>query len=167
MVWKTWTDFLANPILLYEGCVCVRVQSCSTLCDPMDYSLPSSSVHGIFQARLLEWVATPSFRGSSWPRNQTWISCVSNTGRWILYRSCHLITIVIVFKILLLTFKIEAWIFRQKQWKCIGLKMSVVHLVQAQTIKWCPSPVCSGLITLIHHFFRLYINIKRISGLPW
>ena len=36
------------------------VQSCSTLCDPMDCSLPGSSVHGIFQARILEWVAFPS-----------------------------------------------------------------------------------------------------------
>ena len=44
------------------------VQSCPRLCDPMDYSLPSSSVHGIFQARILEWVAIFCSRGSSWPR---------------------------------------------------------------------------------------------------
>ena len=45
-------------------CVCVRsvAQSCSTLCNPMDYSPPGSSVHGIFQARILEWVAISSFR---------------------------------------------------------------------------------------------------------
>ena len=40
-------------------------QSCPTLCDPMDYSLPGSSVHGIFQARVLEWVAISFSRGSS------------------------------------------------------------------------------------------------------
>ena len=40
----------------------------------MDYSLPGSSVHGISQARILEWVALPSSRGSSWPRDQTHIS---------------------------------------------------------------------------------------------
>ena len=40
-------------------------QSCLTLCDPMDYSLPGSSIHGIFQARVLEWVATFFSRGSS------------------------------------------------------------------------------------------------------
>ena len=39
------------------------VQSCPTLCDPMDCSLPDSSVHGILQARILEWVAMPSSRG--------------------------------------------------------------------------------------------------------
>ena len=40
-----------------------------TLCDPMDYSLPGSSIHGILQARILEWVALPSSRGSSRPRD--------------------------------------------------------------------------------------------------
>ena len=54
-------------------------QSCLTLCDPMDYSLPGSSVHGILQARILEWVAFPFCRGSSQPRNRTQISCI--TGR--------------------------------------------------------------------------------------
>ena len=72
-------------ITIWRVCVCIHVQSYSTLCDPMDYSLPSSSVHGIFQARLLEWVATHSFRGSSWPRDWTGISCVSCiTGRFFL-----------------------------------------------------------------------------------
>ena len=51
----------------------------------MDCSLPGSSVHGILQARLLEWVALPSSRGSSWPRDSTHVSCVSCIGRRILY----------------------------------------------------------------------------------
>ena len=46
-------------------------QSCLTLCDPMACSLPGPSVHGILQARILEWVAMPSSRGSSQPRDQT------------------------------------------------------------------------------------------------
>ena len=46
-------------------------QSCLTLCDPMDYSLLRSSVHGIFQARILEWVAISFSRGSSPPRDWT------------------------------------------------------------------------------------------------
>ena len=49
-------------------------QSCLTPCDPMDYSLPCSSIHGIFQARVLEWVAISFSRGSSWPRDRTWVS---------------------------------------------------------------------------------------------
>ena len=44
-------------------------QSCPTLCDPMDCSLPGSSVHGIFQARVLKWVAISFSRGSSQPRD--------------------------------------------------------------------------------------------------
>ena len=47
-------------------CMCAKsLQSCLTLCDPIDYSLQCSSVHGIVQASILEWVALPSSRGSS------------------------------------------------------------------------------------------------------
>ena len=53
------------------------LQSCLTLWDPVDCSLPGSSVHGILQARILEWVAVPSSRGPSQPRDRTYISCVS------------------------------------------------------------------------------------------
>ena len=54
-------------------------QLCPTLCDPMDYSLPGSSVHGIFQARLLEWVAIafPFSRGSSQPRDRIQVSRIA------------------------------------------------------------------------------------------
>ena len=50
-------------------CVCLVAQSCLALCDPMDCSSPGSSVHGILQARILEWAAIPFSRGSSWPRD--------------------------------------------------------------------------------------------------
>ena len=52
-------------------------QSCPTLCDPMYCSPPGSSVHGILQARILEWVAISSSRGSSWPRDWTQVSCIA------------------------------------------------------------------------------------------
>ena len=52
-------------------------QSCLTLCPPVDYSLPGSSVHGIFQARILVWIAIPFSRGSSQPRDHTRVSCVA------------------------------------------------------------------------------------------
>ena len=51
-------------------------QPCLMLCDLMDCSLPGSSVHGIFQARILEWVAMPSSRGSSRPRDWTHVLCL-------------------------------------------------------------------------------------------
>ena len=57
-------------------------QSHPTLCDPVDCSLPGFSVHGILQARILEWVAIPSSRGSSQPRDWTWVFCI---GRCIFF----------------------------------------------------------------------------------
>ena len=74
--------------LASHGEICGTVlctQSCPTLGNPMDYSLLDSSVHGIFQARILEWVAISFSRGSSRPRDWTRVSCVSCTGTWILY----------------------------------------------------------------------------------
>ena len=70
--------------------VCSVAQSCLTLCDPMDLSPPDSSVHGIFQARILDWIAISYSRGSSWPRNWTHCSCVCHIGRQILLSLHHL-----------------------------------------------------------------------------
>ena len=72
------------------GIACVWVhakllQLCLTLCDPMDCSPPGSSVHAILQARIPEWVAVSSFRGSSWPKNRTCISYLASIGRQVLY----------------------------------------------------------------------------------
>ena len=63
--------------------VCLVAQLCPTLCEPLDYTLPVSSVHGIFQTRILKWVAISFSRGSSQPRDQTHVSCVSRiTGEF-------------------------------------------------------------------------------------
>ena len=62
---------------------CMRVkslQSCPTICNTMNCSPPGSPVHGILQARILEWIAMSSSRGSSWPRDQTLISCFYIVG---------------------------------------------------------------------------------------
>ena len=63
----SWLFYIARP----------DAQSCPTLCDPLDCGSPGSSVHGISQARILEWVASFSSRGSSQPRDRTQISSVS------------------------------------------------------------------------------------------
>ena len=65
--------------------LCSVAQSCPPLCNPMDSSPPGSIVRGISWARILEWVAISSSRGSSWPRDWPQVSCVSCIGRWILY----------------------------------------------------------------------------------
>ena len=64
--------------------VCAQsLQACPTLCNPMDHNPPGSSVPGILQARILEWVATPSSQGSSQLRDPTRVSC-------LLHRQAHL-----------------------------------------------------------------------------
>ena len=70
------------------GCVCVCAKSlrwCLTLCNSMDCSPPASSVYGILKARILEWVAMPSSRGSSPVKNRTQVFYVSYISRQILY----------------------------------------------------------------------------------
>ena len=70
------------------------------LCNPKDWNLPGSSVHGILQARILEWVAISSSRGSYRPRDQTRVSCGSCIGRQVFYlrQSCDFTIILICFK---------------------------------------------------------------------
>ena len=55
----------------------LSAQLCLIICNPTDWRPPGSSVHGIFQARIVEWVAIPSSRGSSWPRDRTWAFCIA------------------------------------------------------------------------------------------
>ena len=73
-VWSTQSkDLIVNKVK-------VKVKLLSRVwlfCDSMDCSLPGSTVHGILQARIQEWVAIPFSRGSSWPRDQTWVSCLA------------------------------------------------------------------------------------------
>ena len=77
--------FITNSIInhyhcCYHRCTDIDIevaQSCPTLCDPMDCSPPGSSIHGIFQARVLEWVAISFLRGSSQPRDGTQVSHIA------------------------------------------------------------------------------------------
>ena len=84
--------YIKMPIVLESLVVAITIiiitkcakwlQSCPTLCDPTYCSLPSSSVHEIFQGRILEWVAIPFSRGSSRPRDPThisYVSCITST----------------------------------------------------------------------------------------
>ena len=62
---KVKLRFSTSNSKLVCACMCMRAQSCSTLCDPMECSLPGFSAHGILQARILEWVAISFSRRSS------------------------------------------------------------------------------------------------------
>ena len=68
-----------------------EVKSCPTLWNPMDCSLPGSSIRGIFQARVLEWVAISFSRGSSQPRDQTQVSHIAGRGftLWTTRETCQ------------------------------------------------------------------------------
>ena len=68
--------------LSFDCCWCLVSKSCLSLCNHMDCSPLGSPVHGISQARILEWVSVSFSRGSSWPRDRTWVSC---TGGRVLY----------------------------------------------------------------------------------
>ena len=66
-IWCMWLTYFFR--ILYIGMCAKSLQSCLTLCNPLDCSPPGSSVHGILQARILEWVAMPFSRGSSQPKD--------------------------------------------------------------------------------------------------
>ena len=84
---RTQGSCIAGGFFTSICCYCCLVsKSCQTLCNPMNCSLPGFSVHGILQARILEWVDPSFFRGSCQPRGQTHVSCF---GRWSLYRRAH------------------------------------------------------------------------------
>ena len=83
MYYRCMALFLASVLCSTNLCLCVHVcaQSCLTLWDPMDCSPPGSSVHGMFQARILEWFSISHSKGSSRPRDQThvsWVSCIGS-----------------------------------------------------------------------------------------
>ena len=75
---RTLRTYFRNNLHLWYVLVCLlSLFSCVRLCDPMDFSQPDFSVHGILQARILEWVVISS-RGSSQPRDQTQVSLTAD-----------------------------------------------------------------------------------------
>ena len=75
---QRWPSITEDTDARDSGFSCVSsLLSCVTLCNPMDCSLPGPSIHGIFQATVLEWVAISFSRGSSWPGDRTWVSHIA------------------------------------------------------------------------------------------
>ena len=83
-IWKDVCLDVWKDKLLHISLRCVHAQRCPTLCDPMYCSPPGSSVHGIFQARILEWIAI-SFQVIFPTQGSSLCLLISCTGRWILY----------------------------------------------------------------------------------
>ena len=107
-------------------------QLCPTLCDPVDCSLPGSSIHGILQARILEWVTISFSRGSSQPRDQTWVSriggrCFNLWTSWsiILFSSCNAWEYVFIF-----------WPLADSYWKNSEQKFTLFVWVSIYPDEW-------------------------------
>ena len=116
-----------------------------TLCHPRDYSPPGSFVHGILQARILEWVAISFPRRSSWPRNQTQVSFIA--GRiftvWATKKQCHQ--------------NRDIFLVRSA-----GLTLSIVRLVSG--FKWSTINYYLGTVSIQKIIFRsqLFFCLERM-----
>ena len=128
-------DFVENYI------VCVLVtQSCLTLCDLTYCSLPDSSFHGILWARILEWIAVPFSRGSSWPRDWAWISCIA-CGFFIIQATRE------VPKTILANQKTASW----RSWKVTESLLSL------------PQPTPPHPTKFNSHKFTLHLSIQSLN----
>ena len=133
--------------------VCVQSLSCPPLCGPLDYRPPGSSVFGIFKVRILEKVAISYSRGSSQPRDQTQVSCISCISRRILY---HCATW-------------EAW--RRGYQHALGTRLWWSPQSYSRTDYWrcCYRPGFSSSIEMIEtqitedSWFHLILNYQKIS----
>ena len=90
VVGKSSSEQNRNGPFLYVLCMCSVTSVVFDSATPWNVSPLDSSVHGILQARTLEWDAMPSSRGSSWPRDWTCVCYVSCIGRQVLYHYCHM-----------------------------------------------------------------------------
>ena len=134
-LWSRVWDFKVIPSLvdctvtIFVLCGVWVTQSCPTLCDPMDYSPPGSSVHGILQERIVEWVAIPFFRESSRPRDQTWVSCIS--GRfftiWATREEYHIVYLKSAKTLSVLTTHTKVTVWSDG---CILINLTVVIISQ-------------------------------------
>ena len=118
-------------------CMCAQsLQSCPTLCNPLDCNPANSSVHEILQARILEWVAIPFCRGSSQPRDQTCISCIAFTSwaiREAVSPTCSLLSRVA---------SLGEW-WRPGEWRHHGLRPLLLRAAVAEHLLQLSLPTSS------------------------
>ena len=143
-------------------------QSCPTLCDPMDCSLPGFSVYGIFQARVLEWVAIFSSRGSSWARDWTYISSISCTDMLFLYHWAtwealfeDVVAIYYLFETFQCNFKHFGHTYTNRH-LCTLTKLYWACLFCELPEKWEPTSL-SGVWNLRSHLGRNTILISKVE----
>ena len=163
------TTFTFNLCVCVCVCVCVctcihahaRNQSCLNPCDRVDCSLPGSSVHGISQARILEWVAISFSRGSSRPRDRTCVSWVPYIPRWILY---HCATLA---ELLSDGWKVDWTTSDQCTWVCwledLAMEMTSRNEQASHAWVWLLSSVAMSCIYEYKSYKYYSVNIMRIN----
>ena len=130
-----------------------------TLCYHMDCSLPSSSLHRIVQARIREWVAIFYSKGSSQPRDQTQVFCVSCIGKWILY---HYVTCEAPQTTLFILSLIFHWRARKK-WHFQYQRINLHHLENVITKiiiicnDWLKKSLCYIWYKVFHSLTQVWI----------
>ena len=135
---KPLTSLFTKSVSLFTSLVKVA-QSWLTLCNHTNCSPPGSSVHGILQERILEWIAMPSSRGSSWLSNQTRVSYVFCIGRWVLYYQHHLASPCVVIAE-----------YSSYSWFCVG---TCSHALSPFSRHNTTSKRCLFMITTTFHLF--------------
>ena len=126
-----------NNLLEMKGLV---AQPCLTLCDPMDYSPPGFSVHGILQARILDWVAIPFSRQSSQPKDWSQVSCIAGrfSTNWATSEAFnHLLSI-------------------------LKGNLRLAHIVCVQVLKWDQRK--THTILHLHKWFHVFWSILKSLG---
>ena len=167
-----------NP---YNSIRAKSLQSCPTLCNPMDCSLPGSSVHGILQARILEWVAVSSCRRSSQPRDGTCVSYIC-IGRLVLYHWATRKAHIIAYFVLILTeidvygivnnlniprdktnskkfYPCHNWLYYFTTGKCLRFYICKTYLTNIDEVPW--QSTVHGAKAL-YRWWRAYFSLHNI-----
>ena len=115
--------------------------SCPTLCDPMDCSPPGSSVHGILQARILEWVTTPFSMRFSQPRDHTWVSRI--TGRFFTIWAIRRLEIPILYALWLIV-KLTKVLQAQSPQQCLSFLLMGCASAYSCLTNFCATQSCTN-----------------------
>ena len=146
-VYCCWVESTIFKFTLSWISICLVPQLCPTLCNPRGDSPPGSSVHGILQARILEWVATPFSRGSSWPKNRTEVSCIA--GRFFTIWATRETHVWLISRVLIIDSYSFYLLFSVFLWRGWSLKL--------------PAPPFL-LISLSNYFLKeIFYNVPLIS----
>ena len=146
--------------LIIRSCVCAKsLQSCLTLCNPMDCSLPGSSVHWSLQSRILEWVAISPCRGSYWLRDRTCFSYISWIGRWFSTTSITSKSVVLKFQVY------QNFLESLLKHKLLGPTSRIFDAVNSCGVwEFASLTNCQGIVMLVK--WKSLICVQ-LFGTPW